>query len=213
MLMNKFLILIMVAILSGCQTNSSKTNELSDTSLADSNILNIDSTGNPIHHITKQDSAKIKLLLKNFKFTEDEFDVDGKQWVRPIDEPHYVNRNGIYSYFQTNKGLASNLRFVIQYYSDDWLFIRKYQFSIDGKAYEYIPNKVETDIGDGGMVWEWFDDQVDENLKTIMEAIVKSKTTKIKMIGNQYFNIKTVTPKQKESIRKTLELYKLQGGT
>ncbi|GAA4209184.1 hypothetical protein GCM10022289_34280 [Pedobacter jeongneungensis] len=210
--MNKFRLFIILAILSGCQLNSSKTNGSSDTSLPDSNSLNIDSAGNPIHLITTQDSAKIKLLLKSFKITKDEFDVDDKQWVRPIDEPHYVNRNGIYSYFQSNEGVASNLRFVIQYYNDDWLFIQKYQFSIDGKAYEYIPNKVETDSGDGGMIWEWFDDQADENLKKIMEAIVKSKTTKIKMIGNQYFDIKTVTSKQKESIRKTLELYKLQGG-
>ncbi|RLJ77138.1 hypothetical protein [Pedobacter alluvionis] len=208
--MNKFILIIAVAILSGCQSNS-RRNGLSDTSLTDSSI--IDSTKKPVYHVTKLDSAKIKFLKKSFKITKDEFDANEMQWVRPIDEPRYVNRNGIYSYFQTNKGVASNLRFVIQYYSDDWLFIQKYQFSIDGKAYEYIPSKVETDNGDGGMIWEWFDDQADENLKTIMEAITKSKTTKIKMVGRQYFDIKTVTSRQKESIRKTLELYKLQGGS
>ena len=41
---------------------------------------------------------------------------------------------------------VSNFRLRIQYYSDDWLFIRKYQFSIDNKAYEFIPNNVETDV-------------------------------------------------------------------
>lgn len=212
--MNKFIFLLAVAILSGCLPNSSKHNGQSDTSLIDTSmILNVDTTGKPTYRATKLDSARIKTLKKSFKITKDEFDVDEKQWVRPIDEPRYVNRNGIYSYFQTIKGVASNLRFVIQYYSDDWLFIQKYQFSIDGKAYEYIPRKVETDNGDGGMIWEWFDDQVDENLKEIMEAIVKSKVTKIKMVGRQYFDIKNVNAKQKESIRKTLELYKLQGGT
>jgi len=77
----------------------------------------------------------------------------------------------------------------------------------------YIPKKVESDSGDGGMIWEWFDDEVDENLKEIMKAIAESKTAKIKLVGRQYFDVKTITTKQKASIRQTLELYKLQGGT
>ena len=45
--------------------------------------------------------------------------------------------------------MPSNLRFRIQYYADDWLF-NKVQFSIDGKAYEYIPSDTERDCGYGG---------------------------------------------------------------
>jgi len=211
--MNKLLILFVIIILSSCRPNSSKDDGLSKTSLADTSLaLNIDSNGKPIHLAKKQDSLQIKVLSKSFKFTKDEFDVEGKQWVRPINEPNYVNRNTIYSYFMKINGIASNLRFVIQYYGDDWLFIQKYQFSIDGQAFEYAPRNVETDSGDGGMVWEWFDDQADTNLKTILRAISKSKTTKVKMIGKQYFDIITVTSKQKESIRKTLALYRLLGG-
>jgi len=199
--------------LSGCLPSSPGKNALSDTTVTDtSSIKNKVALSRTVIHPTKQDSARIKTLKKSFKITEDEFDVDQKQWIRPLDEPLYVNRNGIYSYFETTKGVASNLRFVIQYYSDDWLFIQRLQFSIDGKAYEYVPRKVETDNGDG-MIWEWFDDQVDDNLKVIMEAIVKSKSAKIKMIGSQYFDMKKVNAKQKESLKKTLELYRLMGGT
>jgi hypothetical protein len=70
---------------------------------------------------------------------------------------------------------------------------------------------METDNADG-MIWEWFDDLADTNLKTIMEAIANSKTTKIKMLGRQYFDVKLVTKKQKENIKRTLEFYHVLRG-
>ena len=202
-----------IALISGCLPKSSNSDGTTDTNLVDTNLaISIDTKGNPVHQINAADSARIKVLRKGFIIIKDEFDVNDNQWLKPIDGPKYVNKNGVYSYFQTNGGVATNLRFVIQYYSDDWLFIQKYMFSIDGEAFEYIPSEVKTDNGDGGMIWEWFDESADENLKTIMKAIANSKSAKIKMVGRQYFDIKTVTSKQKESIKKTLELYKLLGG-
>jgi hypothetical protein len=211
--MNKNVLFIIPFIFFSCLPPSPKHGSLSDTISTDSNVtLNNGKLVSPIQQIGKQDPARIKSLKKYFRFSKDEFDVNKKEWIKPTDAPKFVNRNAIYAYFQTINGNADNLRFVIQYHNEDWLFIEKFQFSIDGKAYEYIPERMETDNADG-MIWEWFDDSADTNLKTIMEAIANSKTTKIKMLGRQYFDVKLVTKKQKESIKRTLEFYHVLGGT
>lgn len=158
------------------------------------------------------DSVKIKELKKYFNQKKDEFDPSGRTWYEPKSAPQYVNRNGIYCYFQTINGVPSNLRFRIQYYADKWLFFNKVQFSIDGNAYEYIPNNTETDNGDGGMIWEWFDENLSVKDKNLIEALANAKNAKMKFIGRQYYDIKTISQQQILDIKRTLDLYRAMGG-
>jgi hypothetical protein len=160
----------------------------------------------------KVDSAKIKELSKFFRQKKDEFSNDNKVWHKPKTSPQYTNQNGLYCYFQTENGLPSNLRFRFQYYSDDWLFFSKIQFAIDGKAYEYIPSDTETDSGDGGHIWEWFDQALSESDKELIYALANAKSAKMKIVGRQYYDTKTVSQDQINSIKKTLELYNAMGG-
>ena len=93
------------------------------------------------------------------------------------------------------------------------MFIKKYGFSIDGDAYEFTPKNVETDSGNGGKIWEWVDIPVtNQNLKNIVNALSKAKTVKIKFYGTQYYDVRTVTSKEIQSIFDTIELYKAMGG-
>jgi len=158
------------------------------------------------------DSLKSKALEKYFTKKKDEFSNNNKTWYTPKTAPQFTNRNGIYCYFQTENGIPSNLRFRFQYYSDDWLFFDRLQFSIDGKAYEFIPTKTETDSGNGGYIWEWFDDTLTDADKELIYALSKAKTAKVKIIGKQYFDIKTISKEQITGIHNTLELYNALGG-
>jgi hypothetical protein len=158
-----------------------------------------------------EETPQIKELKKKFRIKKDEFDESNVVWYKPISSPNFVNRNGFFCYFGTENGTPTSLRIVHQFYADDWLFINKYKFSIDGKAYSYIPMDVKTDNGDG-MIWEWSDDLVDSEIKEIINALIKCKTAKIRLEGRQYYDTKTVTPSQIKSIKETIELYKLMGG-
>lgn len=160
----------------------------------------------------KIDSIKIKELRPFFRVRKDEFSTTGKTWYKPKIAPAYINMNGLYCYFQTENDRPSNLRFSLQYYSDDWLFFKKVQFSIDGKAYEYIPINTETDSGDDGHIWEWFDVGVAESDKELLNALANAKSAKMKLIGRQYYNIKTISREQIKGIKRTLELYRAMGG-
>lgn len=158
------------------------------------------------------DSSKIKDLDKYFKKRKDEFSNNNKVWHEPKSAPKYTNRNGIYCYFQSEDGMPSNLRFRLQYYADDWLFFKKVQFSIDGKDFDYIPLNTETDSGDGGYIWEWFDESVGDTDKELINALANAKSAKMKLIGRQYYDIKTISQDQINSFKRTLELYKAMGG-
>lgn len=160
---------------------------------------------------SKIDSVKVKELEKYFIKKTDEFSNNNEIWYEPKSAPKYTNMNGIYCYFQTQNGMPCNLRFRIQYYSDDWLFFNRIQFSIDEKAYEYIPQNVETDNGDGN-IWEWFDEGLNSSDKDLIYALANAKKAKMKFIGRQYHDIKTITKEQSLAIKRTIELYKALGG-
>lgn len=158
------------------------------------------------------DSAKIKELKPFFNLKEDEFDPKGLVWYKPKSVPKYTNRNAIYCYFQSNNKEPSNLRLRLQYHANDWLFFKKVQFSIDGKAYEFIPMDTETDSGNGGRVWEWFDEPMRRSNTELLEALANAKSAKMKLIGNQYYDIKKINSTQIRDIKRTLSLYKAMGG-
>ena len=137
----------------------------------------------------KVDSAAVEQLLPFFTVKKDEFDPKATTWYTPRSAPKYINRNGIYCYFGTADGLPKVLRFVVQYRADNWLFIKKVQFSIDGSPYEFVPNNVERD-NEGGYIWEWFDEPLLYSSKDIIRALSEAKSAKMKLIGDQYYDIK-----------------------
>ena len=94
------------------------------------------------------------------------------------------------------------------------MFFDKIQFSIDGKAYEYIPLSTETDSGDGGYIWEWFDENVSTvNDKELLKALANAKSAKMKFIGRQYHDIKNISKEQLNGIKRTIDYYKALGGS
>jgi len=155
------------------------------------------------------DSIKIKKLKGLFKVKKDEF--QEHSWVHSKNEPAYRNTNGFFCYFaQDDQGKVSNLRFSGQYAADDWLFIRKLTFNIDGKNIDYIPEKMETDHNTA--IWEWYDDKVDANTFILLFAISHAKKVKVRFHGNQYYEDKVLSETSKNNIKNSLEYYVALGG-
>ena len=150
---------------------------------------------------------KIKKSYENkFTFKKDEF--SDKVWVQPKSAPKYINRNGIYCYFaMENNEPTNNFRFVFQYYSDDWLFIQNIIFNIDGENISIYPD-METDCGDGGHIWEWFDENYYDDLNLI-KKIGNAKSVKMKLNGRQYYDTKTLTKQQIQDIKDIYDYYML----
>lgn len=159
------------------------------------------------------DKSKVNELLKGFVINRDEFDDSGLVWYIPKGAPKHVDENGVYLYFGKNDSSIMPLRLRIQYYADNWLFISNVVFNIDGKVFNFIPTKVERDSGNGGMIWEWIDEPIqDESDKKLVYALVNAKSAKVKFNGSQYYKIKSISKAQLTSMRNTFGLFDALGG-
>lgn len=161
---------------------------------------------------TEIDSLKIAELKKYFKIKSDEFDPNKHNSYLPKNAPSYVNRNGIYCYFFERGGYSNNLRLRIQYHSDNWLFIEKVKFSIDGEAFELIPQKTDRDSGNGGKIWEWIDIPVDGSTIDMISALSTAKSAKMKLSGRQYNKVKNISKQQITDISRVVEMFYAMGG-
>ena len=156
-------------------------------------------------------------------FTEKSDEFSSSVWVEPKSAPKYANRNGVYLYFEKKDGKAQNLRFKWQYYASEWLFIKNMVFNIDGQNIRIAPS-METDCGNGGMIWEWCDESVvsgtsvgnEDTLTEINEKFISllanATSVKVKMNGSQYYDTRTLTAEQIKSIKDTYDYFKALGG-
>jgi hypothetical protein len=147
---------------------------------------------------------EIKKQLTGFRIKNDEF--EQMSWYRPKSSPLYTNANGIYLYFGVSRNALGALRLRMQYYADDWLFIKSVTFLIDGKPYDLYTGSFERD-NEGGMIWEWYDQPVIDGSEEIVEALLNCKSAKIRYQGKQYYNDKKISESQIAAIRSTHKLY------
>lgn len=158
----------------------------------------------------KEKEERIAKISKNFREKKDEF--SDFAWVEHKTTTPYRNRNSIHLSFQKdNSGNVQNLRFVIQYEADDWLFIRNMIFNIDGDNVTFIPNDMERD-NDYGRIWEWSDEPASLE-SSLVEKIANAKSVKVKFNGDQYYDTRTMSSKQIEAFKQTLDYYKALGGS
>lgn len=155
-------------------------------------------------------------LKSSFTTKYDEF--TNTHWVEHKNKPKYRNMNGCYCYFQIQDSVASNFRFVFQYVATDWLFIKEMIFNIDGKNFDLYP-KMERDNGNGG-IWEWCDYEVNylssDNADLFSENFVwelkNAKSVKVKLVGQHYSKVQTLSEQQIKSIKETYDYYIALGG-
>lgn len=151
--------------------------------------------------VSKEKREKAENSLKKFRKKEDEF--QGVFFYTESRAPRYVNVNFIYPYIAKNNEDYS-LRLKFQYTAEDWLFIEKGIFLIDGEKY-IVTGNWERDHD--SKIWEWLDIPVGETEYTLLHKIANSKIAKIRYEGSQYRKDRNITSKEKSIIKKTLEVY------
>lgn len=147
------------------------------------------------------DRLKIK-----FNFRKDEFSDGNTVFVSHKSNPKYVNRNGVFLEINTSNDLPTGLYFNIQYFADDWLFIKSYSFNIDGQVFSYMPYDIKTDNGNGN-IWEWSSSYLNDDNEPIIRAIANAKSVKLRFNGRQYFDNRNLSSKEIQAIKESLEYY------
>lgn len=149
------------------------------------------------------DSIWSTIVPKDFRANVDEFQKTAF-YFHPL-APRYTNVNWIYPYIG-KAGDRVYLRIKFQYKADDWLFINKVQFLIDGEVVDFSHGAFKRDHS-GGEIWEWADLEVNPAVISVMKAIVASKSTKVRYTGNTYHKDREITAREKKAMKETLEVY------
>ena len=155
-------------------------------------------------------SPEFKAALAQMRIVKDDF--KGIAWYHDKSSPKYRNSNGFELYFGTQKGSNTTLRLVIQYYGEDWLFIDKYLFNVDGYTYEIDPGYGDVESDNDSKVWEWFDTKPNQDEVGLIKRIIKSKKAVMRIEGSQYYKDVTITSTQKKALSRVLIVYAGLGG-
>lgn len=201
-LIGLFLISIIISIAVGTSSEKSSTSESSNTVKKDSvQLAQEQAIKDSIANVLKQEKKEAEQKLKTFKKNEDEF--NETTFYRDPRTPNYTNVNFIYPYIG-QQGNNYWLRLKFQYASDDWLFIKRGILLIDGEKYT-INGVWDRDNNSG--IWEWLDIQVGVNERIILDRLANSESAKVRYEGTQYRKDRTITSKEKDIIKNTLEIF------
>jgi hypothetical protein len=176
-------------------------------------LITNDKSNNEAKEITKTEKKQSKPILtdsiwktivpNNFRVESDEFKKTSF-YSHPL-TPKYNNIDWIFPYIGKN-GNNIYLRLKLQYEDDNWLFIKKVQFLIDGEVVDFASGNFDRD-NDGGRIWEWADMSVGESTIKILEMISESSSAKVRYTGAQYYDDREITSREKRVIRQTLMVY------
>lgn len=156
---------------------------------------------------------KLDAAAANLRTKTDE--VQDITWYFDNTSPKYSNYNAFYLYFAKDKDKSvHNLRLMIQYAGDDWVFVNKYIIKVDDQTFEITPEygEVKTD-NNGNGVWEYYDTPVVKKTLDIAKAIAASKKTIIRYQGDQHQFDRVVTDTEKQAITNVLDAYEAMGGS
>jgi len=155
--------------------------------------------------------TQLNAALSKSRITTD--DVEGRTWYRAMSSPVYTNRNGFFLYIGQGDGTNPYLRFRIQYYGEDWLFIDSFLINIDGVKYEINTGYGDIERDNDSRVWEWYDVNPTSSDLAMLQAISKSKKTVVRLKGDKYHKDVVLTTAQKQALKTMFTVYRGLGGT
>jgi hypothetical protein len=155
----------------------------------------------------QEERLALKRAIGNMKKRTDE--IEGITWVSHRKAP--VLATHVSTYFGSSKGSAANypLRLKLQYYGDDWLFVRSVTVKADDKVYELGKLDFERDHSSGS-VWEWIDIPVKDH--EMFNHWMTAKRVVARFNGDKYIKDFTLPIEQLTQLREVYQAWKIMGG-
>lgn len=155
----------------------------------------------------QEERLVLERAIGNMKTSTDE--ISGITWVSHRSAPVLAKYASVY--FGSNKDRAANypLRLRLQYYGDDWLFVRSVTVKADDKVYELGTLDFERD-NSSGSVWEWGDVPVKDHV--MLNHWMTAKRVVIRFNGDKYHDDFTLPQGQQAQLREVYQAWKSMGG-
>ncbi len=159
--------------------------------------LRIEYVAKSVAQIDARKRAALGKLSKKYDSFQD------VTWYQSPSSTKYRNANAFYLYFGVSNGSPMGLRLVVQYYSDDWLFIDSAKINVDGTIYDLDASNWERD--NDSDIWEWIDEPLSD--RSMIEAIIASKSSVIRFEGKQYYDTRTISSSQKSALKQVIAAF------
>lgn len=155
----------------------------------------------------QEERLALARAIGNMKTKTDE--IEGITWVSHRDAPVLGKYVSLYFGSNNNSAVKYPLRVRIQYYGDDWLFVRSVTVKADDKVYELGKLDFERDHSSGS-VWEWVDMPVKDH-EMLSHWIAASRVV-VRFNGDKYYYDFTLSEGQKAQLREVYQAWKTMGG-
>lgn len=155
----------------------------------------------------QEERLALTRAIGNMKKSTDQ--IKGITWVSHRRAPVLATHVAIY--FGSSKDSAANypLRLKLQYYGDDWLFVRSVTVKADDKVYELGKLDFERDHSSGS-VWEWIDMPVKDH--EMLNHLMTAKRVVTRFDGDKYYKDFTLPAEQLTQLREVYQAWKIMDG-
>jgi hypothetical protein len=123
--------------------------------------------------------------------------------------PRFVNsRSWVGAYIAQSELSPPVLRLRIVYTGENWLFIERYLFKVDGQSFSLTPESygaesVERDNGSGG-IWEWWDVVAEGERLRLLHALADAKSATVRYEGRQYYRDRSIGVEERRAVKRVL---------
>jgi hypothetical protein len=114
-------------------------------------------------------------------------------------------------YISETKGQLG-LRFVIEYWSDSWLFVRKAWTKIDGVSVDLPTENKWTRENSSQFIWETSDTSLDKGGLFVIKKFANAKEPTIRFEGDKYYKDFKPSKEQLAMIREMISAYEAASG-
>lgn len=131
-------------------------------------------------------------------------------WYRDKATPKIPLRSIAFLYMG-RKTAAPWLQFKVQYWGDNWLFVEKAVFVVDGEKRGEVAGRWERDNGSGS-VWEQLDTAVSSSNLPTIKRLAEAKSLLIRFEGRKYYKDFKVPAADIVAMRNVLAAFDEMGG-
>ena len=156
----------------------------------------------------EEERLAFERATQNIKKHTDE--IEGITWMSHKNAPSMGKYASLY--FGTRNGSASiyPVRLRVQYYGDDWLFVRSLTVKADEKTYELSGLDFKRD-NSSGSIWEWIDIPVEDH--KMLNHWISAKKVTIRFHGDKYQSDFVLPQAQQNQMGEVYAMWKKMGGT
>lgn len=126
--------------------------------------------------------------------------------------PIHSHNNFIRLYI-VESGESLNLRLIVKYFGDDWLFIDRAWTRVGGESVD-LPLSADWERDhSGGKVWEWSDSRISGSALVTVKAFLQTNNPTVRFEGSKYYKDFKPSAAQLQAMRKVLAAYEAATGT